>query len=203
MRTAVPLASLLLFAATPALAADPPRLSMFDDLGNQSGRWSIEMLDSSDPRMRQSLQATKGMSVCMDAAREMGRDMDRAAGAKCTTKVLRDTKSAAQFESACADGTRTQVTLTRESAKAVLFETAVTDPKGKPLTMKGRYHYEGPCKAGEAAIQLPGGNEKMCAQLKAMGASPEQACASAPAAQKAQCLEQMRATVEQMKRLCP
>lgn len=183
---------------------EPPRLLMF---GNESprGMWRMEILESSDPA---SLKASKEMgsvSVCMDAAVQMGKQVATDLGSRCTTRTLSNTRASAVLETTCAGGRVTRVTMTRESAKALLVAVVESGGTIPASSMKSRYHLEGSCPDGANSNVLKADKDSPeCAEMRAEAAAmtPEAVCGSVPEEQKAACLKQLEATLASSMKMC-
>jgi hypothetical protein len=193
-------------AVAAAVAADStPRLLMFGNETNPRGRWSYEVLESTDPETRKLMGQAGQMSVCMDAANEMGREKDKNAPEDdCTTKILKNTASVAQVETVCPPDRKTLMTLTRESKDSVLFELTDAGGGGAPASqMKGRYRYQGACSASDAAISFDK-NSEVCQQmresLKELDAAST--CGELPAEQKAACLSMVESQLANVRKMC-
>ena len=78
-------------------AADPelPSLLMFGNDPPQ-GRWRLEVLEATDPEVLAMTRQTGSVSVCMNAATEMGKRASQGSTSeRCTTKTLQDTRNVA------------------------------------------------------------------------------------------------------------
>ena len=139
------LAAALLCCAFAARAdTDKPRLKMFGDRPTPHGLWKTELLEASDPALMANAKRMSELAVCMDAGFEMGKDVKPSESA-CTRAVLKNTSAEAQIETECPDRPTTVMTMKRESGDSIFFETVEKRKGGVVTTMKGRYHYVGPC----------------------------------------------------------
>ena len=109
-----------------AVAADAdtnkPRLKMFGDRPNPHGLWKTELLEASDPALMANAKRISEVAVCMDAGLEMGKDVKPAESA-CTKAVLKNTTAEAEIETQCPDRPTTVMTMKRESADSLFFES--------------------------------------------------------------------------------
>jgi hypothetical protein len=186
-------------------AADPvmPSLLMFGNETSPQGRWRLEVLESSDPESLAAARQTGAISVCMNAATEMGKKAQQQTTSECTSRTLKNTRSVAQIESTCPPQRKTVMTLTRESPSAILMEWNETGGQQKPTRMKARYHYEGPCKDSDPTMKFEKDSEA-CVQMRKSLAetNPLDACSGMPADQKAQCVRQIESSMASMAKMC-
>ena len=139
--------AVLLYSALAAGAeTSKPRLKMFGDEPNPHGLWKTELLEASDPALMANAKRMSEMAVCMDAGLEKGKDVKPSESA-CTRAVLKNTSSESQIETKCPERPTTVMTMKRESKDIIFFETVEKGKGGVTTTMKGRYHYVGPCSA--------------------------------------------------------
>lgn len=202
--TAVPAVLCLLVSGL--FAQDIPKLAVFGGRPPGKGLWKMELVDSSNKEMLKHAKMASGMGVCMDAAAEMGDQMKQNSSnprEKCDVKVLKNTASAAEVQVSCPNGTKSHAVITAESKDSYLTTSTLTGKDGKVTTIKARYRYAGACKSN-SVLQMDSSSPQ-CAQIKAQLASmdPAAACAHAAGADKAACVEQMKAATAQMKKMCP
>lgn len=192
MRSRIPafvhlsLLAALLLAGT-AQAAEPlSELKLFKSTPMGQGLWRMEMISSDDPRMARGAAAMGQAGICMDVAKQMGKNTP-AADPKCTPKILRNTDSQAEIEISCKDGGSSHMVMTRESDKSYVVDNTVSKD-GKQRNFKVRYTHAGPCK-GEAMMQFDK-NSPMCKQMDASKMLAR--CAGMPEGSRAQCEQQMK-----------
>jgi len=178
------------------------RLKMFGDRPNPHGLWKTELLEAADPALMANAKRISEMAVCMDAGLEMGKDVKPAESA-CTKAVLTNTAAKAEIETHCPDRPTTVMTMKRESDDSISFETVEKAKGGAVTTMKGRYHYVGPCDADDSLIKADKDSE-VCQQVRAEAATanPETACARYEGTQKADCVRRFESSLEKTRRLC-
>ncbi len=167
-------------------AAPLSELKLFKSTPMGQGLWRMEMISSDDPQMARGAAAMGQAGICMDVAKQMGKNTP-ADDPKCTPKVLRNTDSQAEIEVSCKDGTSSRMLMTRESEKSYLMDTTVSKD-GKPRSFKVRYTHAGACK-GEAMMQFDK-NSPMCKQMDP--ARMLARCASLPESARATCEQQMK-----------
>ena len=197
------LALTMLCAALPAGAeTKKPRLKMFGDQPNPHGLWKTELLEASDPALMANAKRISGMAVCMDAGLEMGKDVKPSESA-CTRAVLKNTSNEAQIETQCPERPTTVMTMKRESKDSIFFETVEKGKGGTVSTMKGRYHYVGPCNASDGLIKADKDSE-VCQQMRAEAAAadPEAVCGKFEGAQKVDCMRRLESSLETTRKLC-
>jgi len=197
------LALVLLCAALVAVAdTEKPRLKMFGDEPNPHGLWKTELLEASDPALMANAKRMSEMAVCMDAGLEKGKDVKPSESA-CTRAVLKNTSSESQIETTCPERPTTVMTMKRESKDIIFFETVEKGKGGVTTTMKGRYHYVGPCSAGDSLIKADKDSET-CQQMRAEAATtdPEAVCGKYEGAQKVDCVRRVEASLETTRKLC-
>jgi hypothetical protein len=193
--------ALILSAAAPSWSAEEMRLAVFGDRENPRGRWSLEVLESSDPEVRTYAAQAAKMSVCMDAAQEMTKsreDSDR-----CSQQLLKNTSAEAELEMRCPDGELMRMSIRRESKDSFVFESRTTRKGAAAETMKGRYRYAGPCDSDDGVVGFDKDSE-VCRQMRATMAemNPDSACAGLPADQRSACIERIRSSLESTAKMC-
>jgi hypothetical protein len=164
------------------------------------GQWTINILQGGGGM-------PKTASICLDSLAQMahGPGMPgRKPGAQgrqqpeCTTRVIENTSARGVVESICPEGT-VRTTITRDGAQAFMMN-AEGASKGKPVSMKARYAYEGPCKPGGAGAVDK--DSEQCRKMRAMsGMDPAQMCANA-GPQRQMCEDQLRRSLAQMQAMC-
>ncbi len=179
------LAPLLLAGASQA-TAQLSELKLFKSTPMGQGLWRMEMISSDDPQMARGAAAMGQAGICMDVAKQMGKNTP-ADDPKCTPKIVRNTESQAEIEVSCKDGGSSRMVMTRESEKSYLMDSTV-NKDGKQRNFKVRYTHAGACK-GEAMMQFDK-NSPMCKQMDP--ARMLASCANMPAASRAQCEQQMK-----------
>jgi hypothetical protein len=200
---AAAVAMLACWSLVAAGAADTgkPRLKMFGDRTNPKGLWKMELLESSDPKLMANAKTLSETAICMDAALEMAEGV-KPTRSNCTQSVLKDTVSEARIEKHCPDTSTTTMTMTRESENTILFETIEKGKAGVISTMRGRYHYVGPCNPADGLMKVDKDSE-ICQRARAdAAAGPEAMCAGLEGAQKAECLQRSAAALEKSRKLC-
>jgi hypothetical protein len=172
------------------------KLEIFSDAPLEKGLWRMEVLESSDPRIKESSAKMGKAAICMDVAREIAAGPEGETEADedpdCKQEIVRDTASAGEIAVTCKDGDKTTVIITREGPKAYVFDSKRTSPEGEAETMKGRYTYQGPCK-GDSLIQMDRDSEacqKMRAQMGDDGGAAM--CAQVPEEHRAECVKRMQ-----------
>jgi hypothetical protein len=197
------LAATVLWCAL-ASAADTgkPRLKMYGDRPNPQGLWKMELLEASDPKLMANAKTLAETAICMDAALEMGKGV-KPSKSDCTQTVLKDTTNEAQIEKHCPDTGTTTMTMKRESKDTILFETIEKGKAGITSAMRGRYHYVGPCKAGDSLVQVDKDSEA-CQRMRAEAATrnPETECARLEGTQKTECVRRIETALENTRKLC-
>jgi hypothetical protein len=188
-------------SAAPALGQDAP-LVLFGDQPAR-GLWRMEITEASDPKVLQSMAQVGAPSLCLDPSQSGRPPTPGTPALQCTTKTLQNTRALSETEQICADGRVTRVTLTRESAKVLRFATVESGGKRPPLTLTGRYSYQGPCAEGQTAgsVQVDK-SSAMCAELRAQtgGMTLEGSCGQIPdEAARAACIQQMEPLFKQLK----
>jgi hypothetical protein len=95
------------------------------------------------------------------------------------------------------------MTMKRESKDAIFFETVERGKGGSVPTMRGRYHYAGPCNPEDGLMKADKDGE-VCTQARAQAAStnPAVVCAKHDGEQKAECIRKVEASLEQTRKLC-
>jgi hypothetical protein len=174
------------------------KLEIFRDAPLEKGLWRMEVLESSDPRIKESSAKMGKASICMDVAQEITAGPNGEGTAEgdedpdCKQDIVRDTASAGEIAVTCKDGDRTTVIISREGPKSYVFDSKRTPPEGEPKTMKGRYTYQGPCK-GDSLIQMDRDSEacqKMRSQMGEDGGAAM--CAQVPEEHRAECVKRMQ-----------
>lgn len=179
------LAGLLLTSAGHA-ATPLSELRLFKSNPMGQGLWRMELISSDDPQMARGAAAMGQAGICMDVARQIGKNSP-AEDPKCTPKVLRNTDSQAEIEVSCKDGASSRMLMTRESEKSYLMDTTL-NKDGKHRSFKVRYTHAGACK-GDAVMQFDK-NSPMCQRMDP--ARMLARCASMPESSRAQCEQQMK-----------
>jgi len=185
----------LSIGAVAMAAEDFPSMQVMSGMPNMGkGQWKINVLEGGG--------GPGTASLCFDSLAQMTRG-PAARGRqqpKCTNRVIENTAARGVVESTCPDGA-TRATITRDGAQAFVMH-AERIGAGEPFSMKARYTYEGPCRAGGPAITM-GADSEQCVKMRAMaGMDPAQACANA-GAQRQMCEEQMRSSLAQIQAMCP
>lgn len=177
-----------------------PRLKMFGDRPSPHGLWKTELLESSDPQLMANAKRLSEAAVCMDAALEMGKNV-KPQESPCTQSVVKNTSGEAEIEKHCPGGT-TVMTMKKESKDIIAFETIERGKAGIISTMKGRYHYVGPCSASDNLMKADQDSE-VCQRMRAeAAANPETTCGQLEGAQKTECLARIERSLEASRRLC-
>lgn len=198
--TAYAVLFLLLPAGTSLAADDFSDLQVARGMPNMGkGQWTIQILDGGGGIPRTG-------SICLE---RLGQMVGGAMGApktreqnesRCTNRILENASGRGVVESACPEGT-VRTTIMREGKQAFLMQAEGTS-HGQPVSMKARYAYEGPCKAGDSPMSVGGMDSEQCQKMRAMaGMDPAQACAGAGAHQK-MCEDQLRQSLAQIKSMC-
>ena len=179
-----------------------PRLKLFGDRPNPHGLWKTELLEASDPALMANAKRMSQVAVCMDAGLEMGKDVKPSESA-CTKAVLKNTTAEAEIETRCPERPTTVITMKRESADSLFFESVEKRKGGAVTTMKGRYHYLGPCDPADGLMKADKDSE-VCQQVRAEAATanPETACARYEGTQKADCVRRFESSLEKTRKLC-
>jgi len=173
-----------------ALAEDDAmkKLEVFGDAPLEKGLWRMEIVESSNPALKEQSAKLGKAAICMDVAREIskgaGEEVDDDG---CKQKIVSNTSTAGEIEVSCPEGDKTTVKITRAGPKSYLFDTTRTPTEGDPETMQGRYTYQGPCK-GDSLVQMDRDSEacqKMRAQMA--GENPAAMCAQLPEEHRPQC----------------
>jgi len=195
-------AALLCCAFAAGAKTTKPRLKMFGDEPNPHGLWKTELLEASDEELMANAQRISEMAVCMDAGLEMGKDV-KPSESMCTRAVLKDTTAEAQIETKCPDRPTSVMTMKRESKDTIFFETVEKGKGGAVTAMKGRYHYVGPCNAGDSLMKADKDGE-FCqrARAEAATADPEAVCGRYEGTQKTDCLRRFESSLETTRKLC-
>ena len=177
-----------------ALAEDAPMPRMLK--GMAKGAWRVDMLESSEAKSGQKMPA---MTICTDNLMKHSAQKP-AARSECKPRLLKDGADEAVMEMTCPDRTVT-TTMKRESAKSVLMDVKSTG-KGGPHNMKMRYTSIGACREGQPAFGYDK-NSEQCKKMQSAMAQmdPAKNCANA-GANRAQCEQQMRQQISQMKSMC-
>ena len=198
------LAAMVLWGALAAGAADTdkPRLKIYGGRSSPQGLWKMEIIEASDPKLMANAKTLAETAICMDAALEMGKGV-KPSKSDCTQSVLKDMTSEAQIEKHCPDTGTTTMTLKKESKDTIFFETIEKGKAGVISMMRGRYHYAGPCKAGDNLVQIDKDSEA-CQRMRAEVATrnPETECAQVEGAQKADCVKRVETALANARKLC-
>lgn len=176
----------LALAGAVQAAAPLSELKLFKSTPMGQGLWRMELISSDDPRMARGAAAMGQTGICMDVAKQMGKNTP-AEDPKCSPKVLRNTDSQAEIEVSCKDGASSRMLMTRESEKSYVMDSTVSKD-GKQRSFKVRYTHAGACK-GDAMMQFDR-NSPMCKQMDP--AKMLARCASLPESSRAQCEQQMK-----------
>jgi hypothetical protein len=174
-------------------------LAIYKSGGPTQGLWRIEMLSSDDPNMSKMSGMVNQMAICMDTAKQMGKDMQsKDSQNKCSNKIVRNTSSVAEVEVSCESGMHSHMTVTREGDNNFLLDTHLTSKDGKERNFKARYKYDGACKSN-ALIQMDK-NSEACKQMGNVDLSKMTAmCANMPPEQRGQCEQRMKQAGEMCK----
>jgi hypothetical protein len=177
-------------------AASLEDLAIFKSGSMTQGLWRMELLNSNEAMLNQGAAAMGKVSFCADVAKKMAEN-NQLDEETCSSKVLRNSKEAAEVEVTCKDGSHSHTKLNRESDQSYLVDSQMTDKNGKTRSIQARYSYEGVCK-GDSVIQLDK-NSAACKQMGNVDLSKMAAmCANAPEQYRAQCEQQMK----QMSGMC-
>jgi hypothetical protein len=196
-------AMLACWSLVAAGAADTgkPQLKMFGDRPSPQGLWKMELLEASDPKLMANAKKLAETAICMDAAMEMGKNV-KPSPSTCTQTVLKNTSAEAEIEKHCPDVGTTVMTMKRESKDTILFETVEKGKAGVTSTMRGRYHYVGPCSADDNLMKVDKDSE-VCQRARAEAAAgPDASCAGLEGAQKAECIRRTEASLAASRKLC-
>lgn len=162
------------------------------------GQWTINILEGGGGIPRAG-------SVCLERLEQMAGgsigspQTGDQPSSRCNSRILENAPERGVIESACPEGT-IRTTITREGGQAFLMHAEGTS-HGQPVSMKARYAYEGPCKAGESTLGINRESAE-CQKMRAMGnMDPSQVCAGAGAHQK-MCEDQLRQSFAQMRAMC-
>ena len=195
-------ATILACCAVAAGAAEStrPRLKMFGDRPSPHGLWKMELLESTDAQLMANAKRLSEAAVCMDAALEMGKNV-KPQDSPCTQNVVRNTSGEAEIEKHCPGGTTT-MKMKKESKDVIAFETIERGKVGVISTMKGRYHYVGPCSATDNLMKADQDSE-VCQRMRAEAAAdPEATCGTLESAEKTECVARIQHALEQSRKLC-
>lgn len=177
------------FAAQAFAAEDFSKLALFKSGGLQKGLWQLQLLESSEPSLQQTLAAVGNVGFCADIAAQMAKNATQEAEQNCTSKILADTATSAEVELTCGDDNRSHIKLQKENAQSYLSDITRTSASATQH-YKMRYTYKGECK-GDALIQM----DKNSPACKALGNVDMTAmCANAPEQYRAQCEQQAKQT---------
>jgi hypothetical protein len=170
---------------------------MFGDRPSPQGLWKMELLESTDQQLMANAKRLSEAAVCMDAALEMGKNV-KPQESPCTQTVVKNTSGEAEIEKHCPGGT-TVMTMKKEP-KTIAFETV---ERGRSVsTMKGRYHYVGPCSATDSLMKADKDSE-VCRRMRAEAAAdPEATCGQLEDAEKTECVARIEHALEQSRKLC-
>jgi hypothetical protein len=196
-------AMLACWSLVAAGAADTgkPQLKMFGDRPSPQGLWKMELLEASDPKLMANAKTLAETAICMDAAMEMGKGV-KPSPSTCTQTVLKNTSAEAEIEKHCPDVGTTIMTMKRESKDTILFETVEKGKAGVTSTMRGRYHYVGPCSADDHLMKVDKDSE-VCQRARAEAAAgPEASCSGLEGAQKTECIRRTEASLAASRKLC-
>jgi hypothetical protein len=178
-----------------------PELKMFGDRPNPQGLWRMELLEASDPKLMANAKTLAETAICMDAVMEMSKNVKPSAST-CTQTVLKNTSAEAEIEKHCPDVGTTVMSMKRESKDTVLFETVEKGKAGVISVMRGRYHYVGPCSAGDSLMKADKDSE-VCQRARAEAAAgPEASCAGLEGTQRAECVRKVEASLAASRKLC-
>lgn len=203
-RTALACSVVALAYCAVAGGAEPgkPGLKMFGGRPNPHGLWKTELLEASDERLMANARTLAETAVCMDAALELAKDVKPSESA-CTQAVLKNTTAEAQIEKECPGEGTTVTTMRRESKDSILFETVVRGKGGVTSTIKGRYHYVGPCSPDDNLMKADQ-NSEVCQKARADAATmdPAAGCGELEGAGKTDCIRRSQAALEARLKLC-
>lgn len=178
-----------------------PELKIFGNRPSPQGLWRMELLDASDPNLMANAKTLAETAVCMDAVMEMGKNVKPSAST-CTQTVRKNTSAEAEIEKHCPDVGTTVMSMKRESKDTILFETVEKGKAGVTSMMRGRYHYVGPCSAGDSLMKADKDSE-VCQRARAEAAAgPEASCAGLEGTQRAECVRQVEASLAASRKLC-
>jgi hypothetical protein len=187
--------------AMSAADSGKPELKMFGNRPSPQGLWRMELLDASDPNLMANAKTLAETAVCMDAVMEMGKNVKPSAST-CTQTVRKNTSAEAEIEKHCPDVGTTVMSMKRESKDTILFETVEKGKAGVTSMMRGRYHYVGPCSAGDSLMKADKDSE-VCQRARAEAAAgPEASCAGLEGTQRAECVRQVEASLAASRKLC-
>lgn len=189
----------LCFGTATVAAEDLSSMRVMSGMPNMGkGQWTINILEGGAGMPRTA-------SLCLETMAQMAGMAGPTTGtpdleqSQCTNRIIENTAEQGVVESTCPNGV-VRSTITREGANAFLMR-AERIGGGEPYSMKARYSYDGPCKAGGPAIDLRKDSEQ-CRQMRAMaGMDPAQACANA-GPNRQMCEEQLRRSLAQMQAMC-
>ena len=168
-------------------------LKLFKSGGMQHGKWQIEMLEGSDPKMAGMMKQAGNMSICIDIAKQLSKDYQRDNQSNsCTHKVLQDSANSAEVDVSCDSGSHIHSSITRENDKTYLADSTITTRDHSERHMKFRYTYQGEC-TGDGMVQFDK-NSPMCKMMreKTQGKDMTAMCARLQAKMREQCEQNMK-----------
>lgn len=192
----------LCFSVAAVAADDVSSMRVMSGLPSMGkGQWTMTVLEGGEGMPRTA-------SLCFETLAQLARGPGMAGSnpgaqaprqSECTNRIVENTPARGVVESTCPNGA-TRTTITRDGAEAFLMR-AERIGAGEPYSMKARYSYDGPCRAGGAAVNL-GQESEQCRKMRAMsGMDPAQACANA-GPNRRMCEEQMRRSLAQIQAMC-
>ncbi|HEX2586457.1 MAG TPA: DUF3617 family protein [Steroidobacteraceae bacterium] len=168
-------------------------LKLFKSGGMQHGKWQIEMLEGSDPKMAGMLKQAGNMSICIDIAKQLSKDYQRENQTNsCTHKVIKDSSDSAEVEVTCESGSHIHSLITRENDKTYTADSTISTRDQSDRHMKFRYTYQGEC-TGDGLVQFDK-NSPMCKMVreKSQGKDMTAMCARLQDKMREQCEQNMK-----------
>jgi len=170
-------------------------LKLFKSGGLQHGKWQIEVLESSDPKMSGMMKQAGNMSICTDIARQIAKDYQRDNGqtSSCIYKVIEDTTSSAELEANCDNGSHIHSSIKREGEKTYISESTFITKDQHEHHMKTRLTNQGDCSENEGVVQFDK-NSPMCKMMreKTQGKDMTAMCARLQDKMREQCEQNMK-----------
>lgn len=168
-------------------------LKIFKNGALQHGKWKIEVLDGTDPKMAEMMKKTGAMSICMDIAKQMAKDYqrDNSQTKTCTPKVISESANQAEVETTCDNGSTIHSIVTRESSTVFTTDATITS-KENVRHMKFRYTNQGEC-TGEGVVQMDK-NSPACKMMQknTQGVDMTAMCARLQGDMREQCEKNMK-----------
>lgn len=195
MKSIIQLLLVFLLLTSVSLRADDTmdNLKIFKNGALQHGKWKIELLEGSDPKVSEMMKKTGPMSICMDIAKQMAKDYqhDNSQTKTCTPKVIKESTNQAEVETTCDNGTTIHSIVTRESNTVFTTDATITS-KESVRHMKARYTNQGEC-TGEGVVQMDK-DSPACKMMKknTQGADMSVMCARLQGDMREQCEKNMK-----------